>query len=386
MSELSGYDESEFERLYTKLLHQKIGAFFCVIADSVSVQREIAGDMCGRFPPGEVQVVDFGSMDSGFRFSFVALRGIIHDAARFLFFVNFHLAGGDLSDVEFLQVLNLSRDNLAELPLVIVFMMPLYFRIKLARNAPDFNSFFRYRARFSAEGASPVQMEKLNASDEGFSLANKSLLEYYVEKYGQLMDCESRQAFEIVLKILVLNTSLRVLHFAELNRFFGEFTRLLPEYESEFDGRAYEIARVFEGQAEYEKALEWYYKALAINEKVLDAEHPSTVPTYNNIAMVYQAQGKYEKALDRHYKALAILEKALGVEHPSTATTYNNIAMVYHARGEYAKALEWYKKAYRVLAKKLGENHPSTKTVYRNAEVTHIAAGYPGRFDISFSE
>ena len=381
MSGIPGYDDLEFERLYTKLLHQSTGAFFCVIADSVSVQREIAGNMCGRFSPGEVQIIDFGSMGSGFRFSFAVLRGIIHDAARFVFLVNFQLACGDKSDTEFLQVLNLSRDNLAELPYVFVFMMPLYFRIKLARNAPDFNSFFRYRAHFPAEGSSPIHLKELDASQEGFSLANKSLLEYYVEKYGQLMDYESKQAFEIILKILDLNTSLRVLHLSELNRFFSEFIRLLPTYESEFDGAAFEIARVFSSQAEYAKALDWYYKALAIHEKALGAEHLDTATTYNNIAMVYHAQGEYGKALEWYFKSLAVDEKVLGVEHPYTATTYNNIAMVYHAQGEYDMALEWYKRAYHVLVNKLGKDHQITKTVLSNAESARMAAGYPVGFD-----
>ena len=82
-------------------------------------------------------------------------------------------------------------------------------------------------------------------------------------------------------------------------------------------------------RADYSKALEWYRKALAITEKVLGKEHPSTATTYNNIAGVYDNQGNYEEALEWYRKALAITEKVLGKEHPNTVSIYKNIARIY---------------------------------------------------------
>ena len=37
-------------------------------------------------------------------------------------------------------------------------------------------------------------------------------------------------------------------------------------------------------------------KDLAVREKVLGTEHPSTATTYNNIATIYQDMGKLEQA------------------------------------------------------------------------------------------
>jgi tetratricopeptide (TPR) repeat protein len=74
--------------------------------------------------------------------------------------------------------------------------------------------------------------------------------------------------------------------------------------------------------------LEWYYKSLAICEKVLGREHPYTARTYYNIANVYRKQGYYTRALEWYYKALAIREKVLGREHPDTAAIRNNIAII----------------------------------------------------------
>ena len=95
---------------------------------------------------------------------------------------------------------------------------------------------------------------------------------------------------------------------------------------------------MYQEQGEYEKALEYYGKALEIVERTLGNDHPSTATTYNNMAGVYKAQGDYEKALEYYEKDLEISEKVLGSDHPNTATTYNNMALVYEAQGEYEKA------------------------------------------------
>ena len=84
----------------------------------------------------------------------------------------------------------------------------------------------------------------------------------------------------------------------------------------------------------YQKALEWYQKALAICERVLGKEHPDTATTYNNIANVYKNQDNYEKAIELYEKALAICEKVLGKEHPNTVTISNNLASIYNDQGD----------------------------------------------------
>ena len=87
---------------------------------------------------------------------------------------------------------------------------------------------------------------------------------------------------------------------------------------------------------DYPKALEYYQKALAIKEKVLGEEHPSTATSYNNIGGVFDSRGDYPKALEYYQKALAIFEKVLGEEHPNTATVRNNIRATHRAMGNYS--------------------------------------------------
>ena len=138
---------------------------------------------------------------------------------------------------------------------------------------------------------------------------------------------------------------------------------------------AFNIAKVYNEQCDYEKALAWYHKDLAISEKVLGKEHPDTATTYNNIALVYSCQGDYGGALKWYRKDLAISEKVLGKEHPNTATTYNNIAGVYSRQGDYDLALEWYRKALAIREKVLGKEHPSTATTYNNIACVYSRQG-----------
>ena len=135
------------------------------------------------------------------------------------------------------------------------------------------------------------------------------------------------------------------------------------------------MAGVYKAQGDYEKALEYYDKALKVKERTLGNDHPSTATTYDNMAGVYQEQGDYEKALKYYGKALEIVERTLGNDHPSTATTYNNMALVYQYQGEYEKALEYYGKALEIVERTLGNDHPYTATTYNNMAGVYQAQG-----------
>ncbi|MDR1565102.1 MAG: tetratricopeptide repeat protein [Oscillospiraceae bacterium] len=53
----------------------------------------------------------------------------------------------------------------------------------------------------------------------------------------------------------------------------------------------------------------------------------------------YEHKGAYDKASEYYFKALAIREKVFGTEHIDTATIYNNIGNVYDYMGDHDKAL-----------------------------------------------
>ena len=94
-------------------------------------------------------------------------------------------------------------------------------------------------------------------------------------------------------------------------------------------------------KGESEKALENHQKCLAIRMECGDIRGVGNA--YNNIGLVYVNTSDYEKSLTNYLKAIKIKEE-LG-DKKSAANTYNNIGVIYDRQGNYDKALEYYEKA-----------------------------------------
>ena len=115
---------------------------------------------------------------------------------------------------------------------------------------------------------------------------------------------------------------------------------------------------VFWRKAKYKKALEYYRKALAIDEKKLGPDHPDVATMLNNIAVVFEIQGEYDLALQSYRKVLAMFQQALGPEHPVVAVALNNMGLIFLRKAEYNKALNHLLKALAIDEKALGPDHP----------------------------
>ncbi len=126
------------------------------------------------------------------------------------------------------------------------------------------------------------------------------------------------------------------------------------------------LGLIFHNSGDYDKAEDYYLKALKIREKVLEENHPDLATSYNNLGLLYHDKGDYDKAEDYYLKALNIREKVLEENHPDLATSYNNLGSLYHAKGDYDKAEDYFLKALEIFEKTLGKNHPNTETVRAN--------------------
>ncbi len=129
----------------------------------------------------------------------------------------------------------------------------------------------------------------------------------------------------------------------------------------------------------YNKALEYFKKALKIRLSISGENHPDTVLSYNNMGIVYDYKGEYDKALECHKKALKIRLSLFGENHPHTAATYNNIGIAYNDTGEYGKAIEYHKKALKIRLSVFGENHPDTAATYNNIGILYSDVGEYGK-------
>ena len=139
------------------------------------------------------------------------------------------------------------------------------------------------------------------------------------------------------------------------------------------------IGAVYQNLGDYDKALEYHNKALEIRKEVLEEKHSDTAISYGNIGAVYGNLGDYDKALEHFIKALEITKDVLGEKHPDTAGFYYNIGLVYDELGDYDKALEYYNKALEIFKDVLGENHPHTAASYNNIGVVYDNLGDDGK-------
>ena len=70
----------------------------------------------------------------------------------------------------------------------------------------------------------------------------------------------------------------------------------------------------------------------------------------NNLGNLYRDEGAYDKAEQFYTRALSIREKALGPEHPDVVSTLSHIALMYMARGDFVKAESYQARAIAIAS------------------------------------
>ncbi len=131
------------------------------------------------------------------------------------------------------------------------------------------------------------------------------------------------------------------------------------------------LGTLYNEMKEPEKAIDYHTKSLKIKEKLLGIDNPMTAATYNSLALIYKEQGDFEKALDYNNKTLKIRLRVLGEEHPLTARTYNHLGRIYLNKQEYNRALDYYVKAYKIVKHIYGDSHPQTRLILENLETSY---------------
>jgi len=144
-------------------------------------------------------------------------------------------------------------------------------------------------------------------------------------------------------------------------------------------------------RGEYQEAENLQAQVLAVHEKSLGAEHPTTATSLSNLGSTYYLQGKFAEAEQSYRRALAIREKVLGANHPDVATSLNNLANVLQelGRDQQIAASEarararsgagigatseidaLYRRALSIQTSALGRDHPDTAKTLNNLGVT----------------
>ena len=126
------------------------------------------------------------------------------------------------------------------------------------------------------------------------------------------------------------------------------------------------LGATWDALGEYEKAIGHYEQALDSDLKTYGEDHPDVAIDRNNLGMAWLALGEYEKAIAYLEKALASDLRTYGEDHLQVATYYNNLGGAWHALGEYKRAYDYLALALAGFEKIMGANHPSTRGVRAN--------------------
>jgi tetratricopeptide (TPR) repeat protein len=97
----------------------------------------------------------------------------------------------------------------------------------------------------------------------------------------------------------------------------------------------------------YDKAIDYYEKALEINLIVFGSQHPKVATGYNNLGGAWDSKGEYDKAIDYYEKALQIYLNAFGSQHPNVASEYSNLGGAWDSKGNTTKPLTTMKRRYK---------------------------------------
>ncbi len=159
-------------------------------------------------------------------------------------------------------------------------------------------------------------------------------------------------------------------NFAEAESFVQQVRsleeRAVPQDSLGFAKSVRNLAWLYLSQGKYAEAEPLYRQALAIYEKTLGAEHLDVGLILNNLAWLYYFQGKYAEAESFCQRALNIYKKTLGLGHPKVADSLTHLAFLYYLQGRYAEAEPLYRQALAIYEKTLGAEHPNVVAAREN--------------------
>jgi len=118
---------------------------------------------------------------------------------------------------------------------------------------------------------------------------------------------------------------------------------------------AHNMNDVYDSIGEYQKAIEYELKAIAIREK-LDNDSLDLSQSYNNVGVSYTRQNNLKESLKFHRKALNIRKKLLDKHHSDIAHSLSNIANVHYGLNNINRAIKLYTVALNIWQNKSNQD------------------------------
>lgn len=128
-------------------------------------------------------------------------------------------------------------------------------------------------------------------------------------------------------------------------------------------------------KADYDKGLEFYTLALAIQLDLFGERSSDTAKSYDLLGSTYFQKGEIKKGLEYHTKALDIRLDVLGEKNPDTAASLNIIGNICSYNGDFAQAQEYFSRSLKIRKELSSEDNTETASCYNNIGVVFIRTG-----------
>ncbi|CAF1240792.1 unnamed protein product [Didymodactylos carnosus] len=120
-----------------------------------------------------------------------------------------------------------------------------------------------------------------------------------------------------------------------------------------------QIGHILWTLTQYEQALDYHQRALAIREKCDPSSHFDIALDLLTIGIILYAQKKYNEALDFHQQALAIREKCYPSDYIHIAERLTSIGAILYAQRKYDEALDYHQRALAIREEYYPPSHPA---------------------------
>jgi tetratricopeptide (TPR) repeat protein len=155
--------------------------------------------------------------------------------------------------------------------------------------------------------------------------------------------------------------------------------KLLPE-KHELIAASYNDLGLSFVQADKERALDYYDKALGIYQSLHGQDHPKIAIANINSGFVYRELELYGDAVNNFETALKIWDKLFSASHPSKAFALLNLGQTYLKMGDHKAARQFLDKSLKMYRDVHGTKHPDIANVLNvigNLEISdeHFTSG-----------